>query len=161
MRYRAPNSVCFPIDTENSDRYSCASGRSASFGITAQAIDPAVERHEYTVNVNHTDGTDVTVANRISSECLFIRILRRLLYRGCYLDVFFVDAVHTENLYENALSGLEISRCIHNSLVTQFPQRYVHFHTENVRKDTCAYNRNDSRFRSHTGVNNVIAIPVC
>ena len=92
MSYRTPNSVCFPIDTENSDRDSCASGRPSALGITAKAINSAVERNEYPVDVYHTDGTHIAVSDRISPERHFIRIFRRLLYRSSYLYVFFIDA---------------------------------------------------------------------
>ena len=120
MRYRSPNSVRFPIYTENSYRYPCTSGRSAALGITAKAIDSAVERNKHAVDVHHTDRADITVSDRISFERFFIRVFRCLLYRCRNLHVFFVDAIHAEYFYENTLSGLKMTPYVEADMSRRF-----------------------------------------
>lgn len=105
MRNGTPDSICFMIDAENSYGYSGTSGRTPSFGIAAQAIDPSVKRHKNAVHIHHTDCTYITIADRVFTKRFFIRVLARLFYRCSHLDIAAVTSVYLQHFYKCALPG--------------------------------------------------------
>lgn len=115
-----PDSVGLVVDSENPDGDSGASRRASPFGITAQAIDAAVQRHKHAVHIHHTDSTDITVANGISAQGFLIRVFSRLFHGGGNPDMVTAAAIHIQDLDEDALPGLEVSCCVHPALVAQF-----------------------------------------
>ena len=72
-----------------------------------------------------------------------------------------VAAIHIQDLDEDALAGLEVSRRIHPALVAQFFKGNVALHAKQVDEDSCTDGRDNSGFRANTGIDAVVAVPVC
>ena len=72
-----------------------------------------------------------------------------------------VAAIHIQDLDEDALAGLEVSRRVHPALVAQFLEGNVALHTEQVDEDSCTDGRDNSGFCANTGIDAVVAVPVC
>ena len=72
-----------------------------------------------------------------------------------------VAAIHIQYLDEDALSGLEMGRRVHPALVAQFLEGNVALHTEQVDEDSGTDGRNNSGFCANTGIDAVVAVPVC
>ena len=157
----APDPVGLVVDPEDSDGDSGASRWASPFGITAQAIDAAVQRHKHAVHIHHTDSTDITVANGISAQSFLIRIFSRLFHRGGDPNMITVAAVHIQDLDQDALAGLEVGRRVHPALVAQFFKGNVALHTEQVDEDSCTDGRDNSGFCANAGIDAVVAVPVC
>ena len=100
----APDPVGLMIDPEDSDGDSGASRWASPFGITAQAIDAAVQRHKHAVHIHHTDSTDITVANGIFAQGFLIRVFSRLFHGGGNPNMATVAAIYIQDLDEDALA---------------------------------------------------------
>ena len=157
----APDPVGLVIDPEDSDGDSGASRWASPFGITAQAIDAAVQRHKHAVHIHHTDSTDITVANGISAQGFLIRVFSRLFHGGGNPNMATVAAIYIQDLDEDALAGLEVGRRVHPALVAQFFKGNVALHAEQVDEDSCTDGRDNSCFCANTGIDAVVAVPVC
>ena len=157
----APDPVGLVIDPEDPNGDSGTSRRASPFGITAQAVDAAVQRHKHAVHIHHTDSTDITVANGISAQGFLIRVFSRLFHGGGNPNMVTVAAIHIQDLDEDALAGLEASRRIHPALVAQFFKGNVALHAKQVDEDSCTDGRDNSGFRANTGIDAVVAVPVC
>ena len=157
---RPPYPIGVMIDAQDTDRYPGSSRRSAAFGIATQTVHPTVQRNEYAVCVDHADRTDVAVVYRIALQCLFIRILRCLLYRRRCLDIVSVRPVNIEDPHENPLPRSEITGRVHHTLVAELSERYINFQPEQIHKDACADDGYDARLGALSRIQNVIAVPV-
>ena len=136
-----PDPVGLVVDSKDPDGDSGTSRRASPFGITAQAIDAAVQRHKHAVCIHHTDSTDITVADGIPAQGFLIRIFSCLFHGGGNPDMVTVAAIHIQYFDEDALSGLEVGRRIHPALVAQFFEGDVALHTEQVDEDSGADGR--------------------
>ena len=139
-----PDPVGLVVDSEDPDGDSGSSRRASPFGITAQAVDAAVQRHKYAVCIHHTDSTDITVANGISAQGFLIRVFSCLFHGGGNPNMVTVAAIHIQDLDEDALAGLEVSRRVHPALVAKFLEGNVALHTEQVDEDSCTDGRDNS-----------------
>ena len=72
-----------------------------------------------------------------------------------------VAAIYIQDLDEDALAGLEVGRRVHPALVAQFFKGNVALHAEQVDEDSCTDGRDNSCFCANTGIDAVVAVPVC
>ena len=104
----APDPVGLVIDPEDPNGDSGTSRRASPFGITAQAVDAAVQRHKHAVHIHHTDSTDITVANGISAQGFLIRVFSRLFHGGGNPNMVTVAAIHIQDLDEDGVINFSI-----------------------------------------------------
>ena len=102
----SPNAVGLMVDSQDTNRHPGASGRTASFRVTAQTIDAAIQSHKNPCGVHHTHGSHIPVTYRVSAQRLFIRVFTGLLDGGGDTNMFTITAIDPENLDQNALPGL-------------------------------------------------------
>ena len=92
---------------------------SASNGERTQAIDAAVQRNEYTVDVYHRNRTDVMVSHSEPLMNGIIGILLGMLDGQRYLNILRIAPIQLHDLHQHTLTVLVIGCSIQDALVAQ------------------------------------------
>lgn len=71
MSNRSPNPIGFMIDPQNTGRYSRPPRRPPSFRVTAQTVNPPVQRHKNTVGIYHANRAHIPVASLEETRAAF------------------------------------------------------------------------------------------